>query len=125
MFSARQRRGFDAERLAAAYLRREGYLVEAANARFPVGELDLIAREGRTLCFVEVRVRTSAQFGTASESITRVKRRHFMKAVQWYLQRRRPRWEGPIRFDVVAIQHPPGAQPALELIRAAFDASTW
>ena len=123
MLSARQRRGRDAERLAAAYLRREGYLIEAANARFPVGELDLIAQDGKTLCFVEVRVKTSTQFGTASESITHAKRHHFMKAVQWHLQRRRPRWEGPIRFDVVAIQHPPGAQPSLELIRAAFDAS--
>ena len=123
MTTIRQRRGFDAERLAAAYLRREGYLIEAANVRFPVGELDLIARDGKTLCFVEVRLKTSTQFGTASESITRAKRHHFMKAVQWHLQRRRPRWEGPIRFDVVAIQHPPGTQPTLELIRAAFDAA--
>lgn len=125
MLSPRQRRGRDAERLAAAYLRREGYLIEAANVRFPVGELDLIAQEGKTLCFVEVRSKTSTQFGTASESLTHAKRRHFVKAVQWYLQRRRPAWEGPIRFDVVAIHHPPSAQPNLELIRAAFNADVW
>ena len=125
MLSPRQRSGRDAERLAAAYLRREGYCLEAANVRFPVGELDLIAQDGKTLCFVEVRSRASTQFGSARESLTRAKRRHFVKAVQWYLQRRRPRWEGPIRFDVVAIQHPPGAQPNLELIRAAFDADVW
>ena len=123
MLSPRQRSGRDAERLAAAYLRREGYLIEATNVRFPVGELDLIAQDGKTLCFVEVRSRASTEFGSASESLTRAKRRHFVKTVQWYLQRRRPRWEGPIRFDVVAIQHPPGAQPSLELIRGAFDAS--
>ncbi|MBI4322930.1 MAG: YraN family protein [Candidatus Omnitrophica bacterium] len=124
MLSPRQRSGRDAERLAAAYLRREGYLIEAANVRFPVGELDLIAQDGKTLCFVEVRSRASTQFGSARESLTRAKRHHFVKAVRWYLQRRRPRWEGPIRFDVVAIQQPPGAQQSLELIRAAFDA-TW
>ncbi len=125
MLSPRQRSGRDAERLAAAYLRREGYCLEAANVRFPVGELDLIAQDGKTLCFVEVRSRASTQFGSARESLTRAKRRHFVKAVQWYLQRRRPRWEGPIRFDVVAIQHPPGTQPSLELIRGAFDADVW
>ena len=125
MLSSRQRSGQRAEQLAAAHLRRAGYTIETANVRFPVGELDLIARDGETLCFIEVRSRSSTQFGLASESLTSTKRRHFVKAVQWYLQRRRPRWEGPIRFDVVAVQQTPDGRAQLELIRSAFDASAW
>ena len=122
MAMIRQQRGRDAEKLAAAYLRHEGYRIEAANVRFPAGELDLVAQDGATLCFVEVRSRADGRFGTAQESITHLKRRRFLKAVQWYLQRRRPRWDGPVRFDVVAINDSGAAHPKPELIRHAFDA---
>ena len=117
----RQQRGREGEKLAAAYLRHEGYQIVATNVRFPVGELDIIARDGGTLCFVEVRSRAGSSFGTAQESITVGKRRRFLKAVQWYLQRKR--WTGPIRFDVVAINHADLAHPKPELLRHAFDAS--
>ena len=118
----RQQRGRAAEQMAAAFLRREGYQVEAANVRFKVGELDLVARDGETLCFIEVRSRTSEQFGSALDSITRMKRRRFILAVRWYLARRRRPWLGPMRFDVVAIQHPQDAPPSLTLLRNAFTA---
>ena len=118
----RQQRGRASERLAVAYLRRQHYEIEATNVRFPVGELDIVAREGSVLCFIEVRSRASEQFGSAQASITHDKRRHFVRAVRWYLQRRRVRWESDVRFDVIAIQHPPDGEPAIELIRAAFRA---
>lgn len=122
MTAIRQSRGRRAEQVAAAYLQRHAYQIEAANVRFPVGELDLVAQDGPTLCFVEVRFRTSTRYGSAQESITWRKRQHFLKAVQWYLQRRRPRWVGPIRFDVVAINQAPGTRGEPELIRNAFRA---
>ena len=118
----RQQRGRAAEQMAAAFLRHEGYQVEAANVRFKVGELDLIAREGDTLCFIEVRSRGSEQFGSALDSITPMKRRRFIRAVRWYLARRRRPWLGPMRFDVVAIQRRPDGPPSLTLLRGAFTA---
>ena len=118
----RQQRGRNAEQLAAAFLRHEGYQIHATNVRFPVGELDIVAQEGDTLCFVEVRSRADERFGPAQESITWSKRRHFLKAVQWYLQRRRVRWAGPVRFDLVAINDSAARHPKPELLRHAFDA---
>lgn len=118
----RQQRGRAAEEMAAAFLRREGYQIEAVNFRCKAGELDLIAREGQTLCFIEVRSRGSGQFGSALESITPMKRRRFIRAVRWYLARRRPPWLGPMRFDVVAIQGRPDTPPSLALLRGAFTA---
>ena len=56
----RQRLGQRGERLAKQFLISRGYVIEETNARFPVGEIDLVAREGETLCFVEVRSTASA-----------------------------------------------------------------
>ena len=118
--SPTQQRGRAAERLACAELRRRGRRVLATNVRFPVGELDIIARHGAALCFIEVKARASAAFGHPAEMVTREKRRRFLRAVQWYLTRHP--WQGEIRFDVVAILQPPGAPPAIDLIPNAFTA---
>jgi putative endonuclease len=103
-----------------AYLRRWGYAIEATNVNFPVGELDIVALEGNTLCFVEVRSAASGRFGSALESITNRKRQHLIRAAQWYLQRRPVRWAGGVRFDVVAIDVRKG-RPTPQLIRGAFE----
>jgi len=110
------------ERLACAYLRRCGYEIEATNVRYRVGELDIVARDGNTLCFIEVRSASSRQFGPPAASITDRKQQHLIRAVRHYLHRRRVRWLGDMRFDVVAIQHHRGKPPSIELIRGAFEA---
>ena len=117
---ARQRHGKEAERLACAYLRRYGYEIEAVNVRYPVGELDVVARDGEVLCMIEVRSKSSERFGSALESITDRKRRHLIKAAHWYLQARQPSWEGNVRFDVVAIEFRAAGGPQIELLRNAF-----
>ena len=119
---ARQRHGKEAERLACAYLRRGGYEIEATNVRYPIGEVDIVAQDQGILCMVEVRSKTSDQFGSATESITFKKRQRLIKAAHWYLQARRPRWEGNVRFDVVAIEFRSSGEPKIELLRNAFDA---
>ena len=123
--TAAAERGQQAEKLAEALLRREKMRVVARNVRFPVGELDLITWDGRTLCFVEVRSRASADFGSASESVTWRKQRRVIRAAQWYLKRQRVIPES-IRFDVVAVDWS-AAKPGIELIRSAFvvDPSGW
>lgn len=123
MRTLRQRRGQTSEQIACAYLDSCGYSIVATNVRFPVGELDIVAWEGDTLCFIEVRSSRSPQFGPAAASVTPLKQRHLIRAAQWYLKRLR-RQPSVIRFDVVAIDWSPAtAEPNLQLIRAAFDVS--
>ncbi|MBI3324169.1 MAG: YraN family protein [Candidatus Omnitrophica bacterium] len=116
-------RGQAAERLAAAFLRHRGYVIEAANVRFRMGELDLIGLEEETMCFIEVRSVGSGRFGSALESVNPRKQAHLIRAARCYLQRRRPIWTGPVRFDVVAIQSDGLSQARPTLVRGAFDAS--
>ena len=123
--SPRQARGREYEQLARAYLCRQGYQLLDANVRFPVGELDLIALDGPTLCLIEVRARAPGRFGAAADSITAQKRRRMVRAAQWYLQRRRPAWIGPVRFDVVAIDLDARERPSVRLIQNAFYSEGW
>ena len=81
----RQADGATAEALAARHLERRGLAVIARNVRSRFGEIDLVARDGDTLVFVEVRLRRSARFGGASESITAAKRARILAAAEGYL----------------------------------------
>ena len=118
----RQRLGQRGERLAKQFLASHGYVIEEANARFPVGEIDLIAREGETLCFVEVRSTASVDWGGSLGSIGERKRRRLIRAARWYVQRLR-RLPPEMRFDVVAIDWLPDGTSSIELVRGAFEAA--
>ena len=120
--TAKQRLGRQSERLAARFLAGQGYAIEAVNVRVPGGELDMVARDGGTLCFIEVRSRSSDAWGGPLASIDAGKQRRFIRAVRWYLARRGTP-EAEIRFDVVAITWRDLTAPAIELLRGAFDAS--
>jgi putative endonuclease len=116
----RRARGQGAEAAAAAWLERQGYAVLARNHRTRRGEVDLVCREGVTLCFVEVRSRSRLDFGTPAESVTVAKARRVVSAAtDWAL--RHGGLEQAMRFDVVSVDLSGGA-PRLELIRGAFDA---
>jgi len=119
--TVRQQRGQDSERVAVRLLQSEGYRIEATNVRFPVGEIDVIAWEGQTLCFVEVRSTTSTQWGGPLASIGGRKRQHLIRAARWYLSRCRT-MPAETRFDVVAMTWTDPVRPAVELVRGAFDA---
>ncbi len=114
-------RGRAAEELAAGWLEARGFAILARNHATRRGEVDLVCREGETLCFVEVRSRAPSGYGTAADSITRRKaRRVVAAATDWAL--RHGGLDGPVRFDVVAITTGPGG-PEVELYRGAFDAT--
>ena len=117
----RAARGDRAERIACAYLSSQGYELIERNVRFPVGEIDLVAKAGSALCFVEVRSASSTAWGGAAASITRPKQRRIIRAARWYLQSCRLSYLD-IRFDVVAIDWRDEAAPVVELIRGAFTA---
>ena len=93
--------GAQAEALAARYLERQGLAIVARNVRSRFGEIDVIARDGETLVFVEVRLRRSSRFGGASESITAAKRARLVAAAETYLATlaRTP----PCRIDAILL----------------------
>jgi putative endonuclease len=106
------------EELAAGRLERAGYTIVARNFRTKAGEIDLVARDGRTLCFVEVKGRRSLAYGAAAEAVDREKQRRIWNAAQLYLEREHVR---PVcRFDVVTIDAS-GRTPKVEILRAAFE----
>ena len=109
------RRGEAAESLAANFLRAQGLAISERNYRCRFGEIDLIAREGATLVFVEVRQRRSESYGGAAASITAAKRARLIAAARHYLARQRSL--PPCRFDAVLIH---GFPPRIEWIRNAF-----
>jgi putative endonuclease len=94
-------RGADAEALAAGFLAQQGLAILARNYRCRGGEIDIIARDGATVVFVEVRMRSHRAFGGPAESITYSKRRRIRLAAQHYLARLRS--EPPCRFDAVLL----------------------
>lgn len=83
--SPSQRVGDHYEALAWEALRQAGCSLLGKQLRCPVGELDLVVRDGQTLVFVEVRYRASKRFGGAAASITRAKKARLRKAVAWWL----------------------------------------
>jgi putative endonuclease len=101
MALARHVAGAKAEDLAAAFLVRHGLAIVDRNFRRRCGEIDLIARDGATLVFVEVRLRTRRDYGGAAESITAAKRARMAGAAGLYLARL-PRTP-PCRFDAVLL----------------------
>ena len=111
-----QAAGGAAEESAERFLARQGLLMVERNYRTRLGEIDLIAQHGDSLVFIEVRMRSSGDFGGAIESITPRKQRRIIAAARQYLMRfaHLP----PCRFDVVCMG---GEAPVW--LRGAFDAS--
>jgi putative endonuclease len=96
--------GARAEHVAAQYLTTQGLAIVARNFRTRAGEIDLIALDGATLVFVEVRMRRSQRYGGAVESITTRKRERLVAAANAYLASigREP----PCRFDAILMHAP-------------------
>lgn len=121
--SERRALGRLGEELAARHLCRLGYRIVARNVHVRGGELDLVALEGRALCFVEVRLRSSRRFGGGAGSVDWRKRRRIVRAAAALLATRRLPPHDSVRFDVVAVDAS-GDPPQLELIRDAFGAGS-
>ncbi len=94
-----ERRGRRAERLAAWVLRFKGYRILARRYRTPVGEIDLIARRGRRIAFVEVKQRAS--FAEAAEAVTPAGRRRIVRAASLWLSAHPATAALDLRFDVI------------------------
>jgi len=104
----RQALGAAAEAAALQHLEASGLRLLARNARFKVGELDLVMRDGETVVFVEVRLRNASGFGDGFDSVDRRKRQRMVRAAQAWLLGRPALSNLPCRLDVVAAQARPG-----------------
>ena len=104
MPSERQSLGDFGERTAAAHLEAKGYRIVGRKFRVREAEIDLVARDGDALVFVEVRTRRGAYPGMAALSITRKKAAKLLVAAEWYIERNPDAADLPLRIDVVAIE---------------------
>lgn len=97
----RERAGRAAERAATWLLRLKGYRILARRFRTPVGEIDIVARRGHTVVFVEVKARTTET--EALESVTPRQRQRIGRAAEAFLQKSRAHRDCDIRFDLIAV----------------------
>lgn len=118
MTMARVALGKAGEDLACRELERRGYAVVARRYRTRSGEIDIIARDGPTVVFVEVKARRGAAFGVGAEAVTAFKRRRLAHVALDYLARHRL-LDHPCRFDVVSIGAGPDGSD-VEIITNAF-----
>src|SRR5262245_36366802 len=111
--------GRQGEDLACRELRRRNYVILERRFRTRHGEIDIVARDGATLVFVEGKARTSAKFGTGFEAVTWSKRRRLCEMAGEYLSRRNL-GAIPCRFDLVAIELIPDRRATVSVMSGAF-----
>lgn len=100
-------RGRLAEEAAADFLRRQGFRVLARNYRTPLGEIDLVARDGEQVVMVEVKARSGTGYGSALEAVGPLKERRLRGAAAWWMAEHGHAPRG-IRFDVITVHLGPG-----------------
>jgi putative endonuclease len=124
MTYARQRLGRAAEQLIATRLERRGWRIVGRNVRLPSGELDIVALDGSTLVFVEVKAGRAAAALGPERPAHAVGRRKQIKlrrlAREWIAERRGPSGVAGYRFDVVGVSFGHDGRPDVDHIRAAF-----
>lgn len=112
--------GKTAERLARDLLKRQGLRIREQNYRTPRGEIDIIAEDGDTLVFAEVRLRSNTAFGGAAATIDARKQQKLFYASAHYLQAEGLGETRPCRFDAICLTPDGAGDYQLEWIRDAF-----
>jgi putative endonuclease len=107
------------EALALRHLYRQGFDILERNFRCRAGEIDLIAYDGSVLAFIEVKARSSQDFGMPAEALLLEQQERIRRAAATYRRSRRLEHLS-FRFDLVAVDLSAGSKPALKLIRNAF-----
>lgn len=112
MASQKKALGQWGEQRAAEFLHTQGYDILERNIRTEYGEIDLLARQGETLVFVEVKARSSTAYGYPEDSITELKQQHMHDCALAYLQAH-PEFEGDWRVDVISVNRVLGGKPEI------------
>jgi len=108
------------ENLAAEYLHRHGYTILHRNFRTRSGEIDIIARQGKTLVFAEVKTRKSEAFGSPAAAVTPRKQLQISRVAEEYMARENL-FDSDARFDVVSVLAPEGKKVHIDVIANAFE----
>ncbi len=112
--------GNEKEELAAHYLTEQGAQILEKNFYFHGGELDIVAKDGEYLCFIEVKYRKSRAYGSPEEAVTPAKQRRIVQGAKVFLYRNHYPSEVPCRFDVISIYN-----DEITWIRDAFGVNGW
>lgn len=113
-------KGEQAEQLVERHLTKAGLTILQRNFRSRFGEIDLIGQHKKELVFIEVRFRSSSQFGSAAETVTIAKQRKLIKAAQFFLTKHTRLQNCFMRFDVVGVD----ANHQIEWIKGAFQSTS-
>jgi putative endonuclease len=111
--------GKEGEKIAAAFLKKNGYRITEVNYRCPVGEIDIVAMDKDVLVFVEVKTRKSSALGYPEQAVGVKKQRKMSQLALWYIKEKKIK-DISARFDVVAILML-SSRNDIRLIRNAFD----
>ena len=107
------------EQLAEKYLKKHGLKTIARHYNTPVGELDLVMRDGDTVVFAEVKTRRDRKWADPQDAVGYHKQRCLTRAAQWFIHRKG--WDDrPCRFDMIAVVLPPDGEPDIEHFPDAF-----
>ena len=112
--------GHSGEDLAASFLKENGYKILERNVRGPRGEIDIIARDADTVCFIEVKTRSSDRLGLPLEAVSLQKQKKLACLAMSYIKSNRLE-DSRMRFDVVSILLANKDTPEIEVIKNAFD----
>lgn len=115
--TTKQTTGSHGEEIACQYLKKQGYQILERNYRIRGGEIDIVAREGQTLVFVEVKTRWSYEYGPPAEAMTPWKIKYLLKTARFYVQK--IGWgDREYRLDFVGVDFTQDPQdPKIELIK--------
>jgi putative endonuclease len=122
MSSVNQETGSLGEKISETFLIESGYTILDRNFRCKTGEIDLIAKDGDYICFIEVKTRCGDLFGSPCESVTYSKQQRISKTAQMYILRKKL-FRHCFRFDVIeVILNRQNGSSSIRLIKNAFDA---
>jgi putative endonuclease len=111
--------GSEGEDLAIQFLRRKGYRIISRNYKNYIGEIDIIAQDGETVVFIEVKTRANDSFGSPFEAVHRKKRQKLRNLALLYLKKQGE--ELPVRFDVLSITCTKNGNMEIDHIQDAFE----
>lgn len=114
--------GTRGEMAGTAFLARSGYEILETNYRCLAGEIDVVAKRGSRLAFVEIKTRRNHERGAPEEAVHEAKQRKLIMLARAYLKEKGCA-EMPVSFDVLALTWAEGGEPEFRLIRDAFGVS--
>jgi putative endonuclease len=115
----KQSLGSEGEALAVEFLRKKGYRIIAKNYKTFLGEIDIVAKDGDTIVFLEVKTRTNESFGYPFEAVNENKRRKIKNVALLFLKKMKE--EVPARFDVLSISSTGDGGQEITHIKDAFE----